>query len=99
MRGGGSVSCTAFLIVGGPIYHLPILYKVLQSCLFFTSQEKVPLAWVNQALFDYKGTLRSGTVTLPCWVVNPEEPLEEILNPIGNLYLHDTYILCTYIHY
>ena len=46
-------------------------------------QEKVPLAWVNQSLFDYQDHLRSGTVTLPCWNVNPEEPLEDLLNPIG----------------
>ncbi len=43
----------------------------------------MPLAWVNQALFDYKGVLRSGTETLPCWTINPEEPLEDLPNPIG----------------
>lgn len=59
-------------------------------------QEKVPLAWVNQALFDYKGTLRSGTVTLPCWIVNPEEPLQEILNPIGTyVRIHAVCVPCT----
>ena len=58
-------------------------------------QEKVPLAWVNQALFDYKGTLRSGTVTLPCWIVNPEEPLEELLNPIGRNRLPPSYVVYT----
>lgn len=52
-------------------------------CCTSLLQERVPLAWVNQALFDYKGTFSSGTVTLPCWIVNPEEPLEEVLNPIG----------------
>ncbi len=46
-------------------------------------QEKVPLAWVNQPLFDFRDSLRSGTVTLPCWLVSPEAPLEELLNPIG----------------
>ncbi len=51
-------------------------------------QEKVPLAWVNQPLFDYKGTLRSGTATLPCWIVTPEEILGDTLNPIGNLNEH-----------
>ena len=46
-------------------------------------QEKVPLSWVNQPLFDYRNQLRSGAVTLPCWPVSPEEPLEDLLNPIG----------------
>ena len=38
---------------------------------------------MNQPLFDYRDQLRSGTITLPCWPVSPEEPLEDLFNPIG----------------
>lgn len=50
--------------------------------------ENVPLAWVNQPLFDYRNMLRSGTVTLPCWTIDPEDPLEDLLNPIGTVMLN-----------
>ena len=71
-----------------------MLYHIVHVCtsLFsspppppstFPLQEKVPLSWVNQPLFDYRNQLRSGAVTLPCWPVSPEEPLEDLLNPIG----------------
>ncbi|KAL5491745.1 hypothetical protein EMCRGX_G017097 [Ephydatia muelleri] len=39
----------------------------------------VPLAWVNQPLFDYKKHLRTGTSTLSCWPFDPEDPSNENL--------------------
>uniref|UniRef100_A0A1X7T3H7 PIK helical domain-containing protein n=1 Tax=Amphimedon queenslandica TaxID=400682 RepID=A0A1X7T3H7_AMPQE len=49
-------------------------------------EEKVPLAWVNQPLFDYRCQFCNGvSKTLPCWPVSPEEPLEDLLNPIGTV--------------
>uniref|UniRef100_A0A1X7SXV9 C2 PI3K-type domain-containing protein n=1 Tax=Amphimedon queenslandica TaxID=400682 RepID=A0A1X7SXV9_AMPQE len=45
----------------------------------------VPLAWVNQPLFDYRCQFCNGvSKTLPCWPVSPEEPLEDLLNPIAD---------------
>ena len=85
--------------------HLNSFFPIIFP-LFFPSplQEKVPLSWVNQPLFDYRNQLRSGTVTLPCWPVSPEEPLEDLLNPIGqcqcqcysvkNLHAHLEFSLC-----
>ena len=46
-------------------------------------EEKVPLAWVNLPLFDYLNMLCTGDKTLHCWHVNAEDPLEDLLNPIG----------------
>lgn len=51
-------------------------------------EEKVLVAWVNQPLFDYKNFFRFGTITLPCWPASPEDPLEDLLNPIGTVLLN-----------
>ena len=49
---------------------------------------QVPLAWVNQPLFDYRNQLHIGTHSLSCWIVSPEDPLEDTLNPIGGCWPH-----------
>ena len=49
---------------------------------------QVPLAWVNQPLFDYRNQLNVGTHSLSCWIVSPEDPLEDTLNPIGTAWPH-----------
>ncbi|XP_054983836.1 phosphatidylinositol 4,5-bisphosphate 3-kinase catalytic subunit beta isoform [Sorex araneus] len=43
-----------------------------------------PVAWVNTMVFDFKGQLRSGDVTLHSWSSFPDE-LEEMLNPMGTV--------------
>ncbi|CAN9511193.1 unnamed protein product [Ophioblennius macclurei] len=43
-----------------------------------------PIAWVNTMVFDYKGQLKIGDITLHCWSSFPDE-LEEMLNPIGTI--------------
>ena len=48
-------------------------------------QEKVPLAWVNIALIDYKNRLRSGEKKLYCWPAGNNISLEEDLNLIGGV--------------
>jgi phosphatidylinositol-4,5-bisphosphate 3-kinase len=50
--------------------------------------EKVPLAWVNQPLFDYRNYLRTGAVSLPCWPMSPEDTMEGLLNPIDTVMLN-----------
>ncbi|CAI8031374.1 Phosphatidylinositol 4,5-bisphosphate 3-kinase catalytic subunit beta isoform [Geodia barretti] len=50
--------------------------------------EKVPLAWVNQPLFDYRNYLKTGSVTLPCWPMSPEDSMEGLLNPIDTVILN-----------
>jgi len=51
---------------------------------------------VNQPVFDYRNQLHSGTVTLPCWLVSPEQPLEDLLNPIGMCWYYNNNPLKTY---
>ena len=62
--------------------------KVIMSTITLESLSlslsQVPLAWVNQPLFDYRCQFCKGVKTLPCWPVSPEDPLEDTLNPIGN---------------
>uniref|UniRef100_A0A6Q2WU53 Phosphatidylinositol 4,5-bisphosphate 3-kinase catalytic subunit beta isoform n=1 Tax=Esox lucius TaxID=8010 RepID=A0A6Q2WU53_ESOLU len=43
-----------------------------------------PIAWVNTMVFDYKGQLKTGDITLHSWSSFPDE-LEEMLNPIGTI--------------
>uniref|UniRef100_A0A672GY75 Phosphatidylinositol 4,5-bisphosphate 3-kinase catalytic subunit beta isoform n=1 Tax=Salarias fasciatus TaxID=181472 RepID=A0A672GY75_SALFA len=43
-----------------------------------------PIAWVNTMVFDFKGQLKTGDITLHCWSSFPDE-LEEMLNPIGTI--------------
>ncbi|XP_062901982.1 phosphatidylinositol 4,5-bisphosphate 3-kinase catalytic subunit beta isoform [Mobula hypostoma] len=41
-----------------------------------------PIAWVNTMVFNFRGQLKNGSLTLHCWSSFPDE-LEEMLNPIG----------------
>ncbi|XP_072428909.1 phosphatidylinositol 4,5-bisphosphate 3-kinase catalytic subunit beta isoform isoform X1 [Chiloscyllium punctatum] len=41
-----------------------------------------PIAWVNTMIFDFRGQLKSGDLSLHCWSSFPDE-LEEMLNPMG----------------
>ncbi|XP_030073072.1 phosphatidylinositol 4,5-bisphosphate 3-kinase catalytic subunit beta isoform isoform X2 [Microcaecilia unicolor] len=43
-----------------------------------------PVAWVNTMVFDFKGQLKTGDITLHCWSSFPDE-LEEMLNPMGTV--------------
>ena len=58
-----------------------VIFSSLSLSLSLSVQ--VPLAWVNQPLFDYRSQLCTGIKTLPCWVVSAEDTLEDLLNPIG----------------
>uniref|UniRef100_A0A672H488 phosphatidylinositol-4,5-bisphosphate 3-kinase n=1 Tax=Salarias fasciatus TaxID=181472 RepID=A0A672H488_SALFA len=42
------------------------------------------IPWVNTMVFDFKGQLKTGDITLHCWSSFPDE-LEEMLNPIGTI--------------
>ena len=47
-------------------------------------RQKVALAWVNIAMFDYRNLLRTGTVELALWSMEDNEAiLEEDLYPLG----------------
>ena len=47
-------------------------------------KQKVPLGWVNLAMFDYRNLLRTGTVELALWNMEDNEAtLEEDLHPLG----------------
>ncbi|XP_069752770.1 phosphatidylinositol 4,5-bisphosphate 3-kinase catalytic subunit beta isoform isoform X4 [Narcine bancroftii] len=41
-----------------------------------------PIAWVNTMVFDFRGQLKNGDISLHCWSSFPDE-LEEMLNPMG----------------
>lgn len=41
------------------------------------------MAWVNTTLFDYRGQLRQGPLTLVTWTVT--ETIADQLNPIGTV--------------
>ncbi|XP_032886992.1 phosphatidylinositol 4,5-bisphosphate 3-kinase catalytic subunit beta isoform [Amblyraja radiata] len=41
-----------------------------------------PIAWVNTMVFDFRGQLKNGSLSLHCWSSFPDE-LEEMLNPMG----------------
>uniref|UniRef100_A0A4W4EWV8 Phosphatidylinositol 4,5-bisphosphate 3-kinase catalytic subunit beta isoform n=1 Tax=Electrophorus electricus TaxID=8005 RepID=A0A4W4EWV8_ELEEL len=43
-----------------------------------------PIAWVNTMVFDYRGQMKTGDITLHTWSSFPDE-LEEMLNPIGTI--------------
>ncbi|KAF4008142.1 hypothetical protein G4228_019784 [Cervus hanglu yarkandensis] len=42
----------------------------MQWCLF---QQHYPVAWVNTMVFDFKGQLRSGDITLHSWSSFPDK--------------------------
>uniref|UniRef100_A0AAY5EJM9 Phosphatidylinositol-4,5-bisphosphate 3-kinase n=1 Tax=Electrophorus electricus TaxID=8005 RepID=A0AAY5EJM9_ELEEL len=50
-------------------------------CLF---KALYPIAWVNTMVFDYRGQMKTGDITLHTWSSFPDE-LEEMLNPIGTI--------------
>ncbi|EDO42011.1 predicted protein [Nematostella vectensis] len=43
----------------------------------------IPLAWVNVTLFDFRGNLRQGPLTIHAWPV--PETMPDLLNPIGTV--------------
>lgn len=51
---------------------------------FKKRSNKVPLAWVNLPMFDYRNLLRTGRTELTMWNMDENETtLEDVLNPIG----------------
>ncbi|KJE92194.1 phosphatidylinositol 3-kinase [Capsaspora owczarzaki ATCC 30864] len=45
-------------------------------------ENRVTMAWVNCTLFDFKGDLRGGEMTLSCWPCDPDKA-QDSGNPIG----------------
>lgn len=44
-----------------------------------------PLRWANISVFDYKGQLRTGSLTLPMWNYPDGYEQEDMLNPLGTV--------------
>ena len=59
-----------------------VLYHTIEKNA--KKKQKVPLAWVNLAMFDYRYLLRTGTIELAMWSMEDNEAtLEEDLHPLG----------------
>uniref|UniRef100_A0A6Q2ZNQ8 phosphatidylinositol-4,5-bisphosphate 3-kinase n=1 Tax=Esox lucius TaxID=8010 RepID=A0A6Q2ZNQ8_ESOLU len=60
------------------------VYAIMDKVKKARTSLHYPIAWVNTMVFDYKGQLKTGDITLHSWSSFPDE-LEEMLNPIGTI--------------
>uniref|UniRef100_A0A6Q2XC31 phosphatidylinositol-4,5-bisphosphate 3-kinase n=1 Tax=Esox lucius TaxID=8010 RepID=A0A6Q2XC31_ESOLU len=60
------------------------VYAIMDKVKNRSAARHYPIAWVNTMVFDYKGQLKTGDITLHSWSSFPDE-LEEMLNPIGTI--------------